>query len=247
MIKTIIVDDEITSRETIKYLIAEYFSHIEISAEAESVDEAVNAITLHKPDLVFMDIEIKGGTGIQVLKQLNNHDFKLIFITAFNDFAIKAIKFSAIDYILKPINEFEFKNGVERAILEIGKISNSSQTDTLFANQENTKERKLVLRTSQEIHIVNISEIVHCVSDNAYTTFRLNTGEKIVVSKGIGEYADLLAGFGFLRPHQSHLVNINYIKKLDKSDGGFLILKDKTQIPVSSRQKQQLIDLLSKL
>ena len=120
-------------------------------------------------------------------------------------------------------------------------------SNTIIYNQENTKERKLVLRTSQEIHIVNISEIVHCVSDNAYTTFRLNTGEKIVVSKGIGEYADLLAGFGFLRPHQSHLVNINYIKKLDKSDGGFLILKDKTQIPVSSRQKQQLIDLLSKL
>ena len=95
MIKTIIVDDEITSRETIKYLIAEYFSHIEISAEAESVDEAVNAITRHKPDLVFMDIEIKGGTGIQVLKQLTNHDFKLIFITAFNDFAIKAIKAEA--------------------------------------------------------------------------------------------------------------------------------------------------------
>ena len=198
-------------------------------------------------ELVFLDIEIKGGTGLHVLQRLKKRDFKLIFITAFNDFAIKAIKFSAIDYILKPINEFEFKNGVERAILEIGKISNSSQTDTLFANQESTKERKLVLRTSQEIHIVNISEIVHCVSDNAYTTFRLNTGEKIVVSKGIGEYADLLAGFGFLRPHQSHLVNINYIKKLDKSDGGFLILKDKTQIPVSSRQKQQLIDLLSKL
>ena len=247
MVKVVIIDDEKSSRETIKFLLADYFPEVTGSAEAESVDDAVKIIEEQNPELVFLDIEIKGGTGLHVLQRLKKRDFKLIFITAFNDFAIKAIKFSAIDYILKPINEFEFKNGVERAILEIGKISNSSQTDTLFANQENTKERKLVLRTSQEIHIVNISEIVHCVSDNAYTTFRLNTGEKIVVSKGIGEYADLLAGFGFLRPHQSHLVNINYIKKLDKSDGGFLILKDKTQIPVSSRQKQQLIDLLSKL
>lgn len=247
MIRVVIIDDEKSSRETIKFLLADYFPEVTVSAEAESVDDAVKIIEEQNPELVFLDIEIKGGTGLHVLQRLKKRDFKLIFITAFNDFAIKAIKFSAIDYILKPINEFEFKNGVERAILEIGKINNSSQTDTLFANQESTKERKLVLRTSQEIHIVNISEIVHCVSDNAYTTFRLNTGEKIVVSKGIGEYADLLAGFGFLRPHQSHLVNINYIKKLDKSDGGFLILKDKTQIPVSSRQKQQLIDLLSKL
>lgn len=247
MVKVVIIDDEKSSRETIKFLLADYFPEVTVSAEAESVDDAVKIIEEQNPELVFLDIEIKGGTGLHVLQRLKKRDFKLIFITAFNDFAIKAIKFSAIDYILKPINEFEFKNGVERAILEIGKISNSSQTDTLFANQESTKERKLVLRTSQEIHIVNISEIVHCVSDNAYTTFRLNTGEKIVVSKGIGEYADLLAGLGFLRPHQSHLVNINYIKKLDKSDGGFLILKDKTQIPVSSRQKQQLIDLLSKL
>jgi len=247
MVRVVIIDDEKSSRETIKFLLADYFPEITVSAEAESVDDAVKIIEEQNPELVFLDIEIKGGTGLHVLQRLKKRDFKLIFITAFNDFAIKAIKFSAIDYILKPINEFEFKNGVERAILEIGKINNSSQTDTLFANQESTKERKLVLRTSQEIHIVNISEIVHCVSDNAYTTFRLNTGEKIVVSKGIGEYADLLAGFGFLRPHQSHLVNINYINKLDKSDGGFLILKDKTQIPVSSRQKQQLIDLLNKL
>lgn len=247
MVRVVIIDDEKSSRETIKFLLTDYFPEVTVSAEAESVDDAVKIIEEQNPELVFLDIEIKGGTGLHVLQRLKKRDFKLIFITAFNDFAIKAIKFSAIDYILKPINEFEFKNGVERAILEIGKINNSSQTDTLFANQESTKERKLVLRTSQEIHIVNISEIVHCVSDNAYTTFRLNTGEKIVVSKGIGEYADLLAGFGFLRPHQSHLVNINYIKKLDKSDGGFLILKDKTQIPVSSRQKQQLIDLLNKL
>jgi len=247
MIKTIIVDDEITSRETIKYLIAEYFSHIEISAEAESVDEAVNAITLHKPDLVFMDIEIKGGTGIQVLKQLSNHDFKLIFITAFNDFAIKAIKFSAIDYILKPINEFEFQSGVERAIAAINKQNNKTSTDSLVVNIESLKDKKLALRTSQEIHLVNFNDIVHCESDNAYTTFYLNTGEKIVVSKGIGEYAELLSEYGFIRPHQSHLVNIEYIKKLDKSEGGYILLKDKTQIPISGRRRQQLIDILNRM
>lgn len=228
-------------------LLEDYFPDVEIAAQAESVDEAVLFIEEHKPDLVFLDIEIKGGTGFHVLQKLKNRDFKLIFITAFNEFAIQAIKFSAIDYILKPINEFEFKAGVERAIQEIEKFENSGSLDLLLNNFRNNTDKKLVLRTSQDLHVVNIGDLVRCVADNAYTTFYLDSGEKIMVSKGIGEYAELLASFGFVRPHQSHLVNLDYIKKLDKTDGGFLILKDKTEIPVSSRQKPLLIEFLKKL
>lgn len=247
MIKAVIIDDESCFREMIQMLLEDYFPDVEIAAQAESVDEAVLFIEEHKPDLVFLDIEIKGGTGFHVLQKLKNRDFKLIFITAFNEFAIQAIKFSAIDYILKPINEFEFKAGVERAIQEIEKFENSGSLDLLLNNFRNNTDKKLVLRTSQDLHVVNIGDLVHCVADNAYTTFYLDSGEKIMVSKGIGEYAELLASFGFVRPHQSHLVNLDYIKKLDKTDGGFLILKDKTEIPVSSRQKPLLIEFLKKL
>lgn len=228
-------------------LLEDYFPDVEIAAQADNVEDAVDTIETHRPDLVFLDIEIKGGTGFHVLQKLKNRDFKLIFITAFNEFAIQAFKFSAIDYILKPINEFEFKAGVERAIQEIEKFENSGSLDLLLNNFRNNTDKKLVLRTSQDLHVVNIGDLVRCVADNAYTTFYLDSGEKIMVSKGIGEYAELLASFGFVRPHQSHLVNLDYIKKLDKTDGGFLILKDKTEIPVSSRQKPLLIEFLKKL
>lgn len=247
MIKTVIIDDESCFREMIQMLLEDYFPDIKVVAQAESVEEAIQAIEEQQPELVFLDIEIKGGTGFHVLHKLKNRDFKLIFITAFNEFAIQAIKFSAIDYILKPINEFEFKGGVERAMQEIEKFENSGSLDLLLNNFRSNTDKKLVLRTAQEMFVVNIGDLVRCVADNAYTTFHLDSGEKIMVSKGIGEYAELLASFGFVRPHQSHLVNLNYIKKLDKTDGGFLILKDKTEIPVSSRQKPLLIELLNKL
>lgn len=247
MIKAIIVDDESCFREMIQMLLKDYFLEIEVVAEADNVEEAVKVIQNKSPDLVFLDIEIKGGTGFHVLQKLKERNFKLIFITAFNDFAIQAIKFSAIDYILKPINEFEFKAGVERAVREINKKEHSDQFDHLFQNYQDKSEKKLVLRTMQDIHVINIGELVRCSADNSYTTFHLVSGEKIIISKGIGEYVELLTSYGFVKPHQSHLVNLNYIKKLDKADGGCLILKDKSTVPVSLRQKQQLIDALNKL
>ncbi len=247
MIKAVIVDDELCFREMIQCLIDDYFPDIRVVAQADNVDDAIRLIEENEPDLVFLDIEIKGGTGFHVLQKLKNREFKLIFITAFNEFAIQAIKFSAIDYILKPINEFEFKAGVERAIREIEKQESLAPLENLLDNYHDKPGKKLVLRTSQELHVVNIGDIVRCVADNAYTTFYLESGEKIVVSKGLGEYADLLGRFGFIRPHQSHLVNLNYVKKIDKADGGLLVLKDKSTVPVSTRQKQQLIDALSKL
>ncbi len=247
MIKAVIVDDEICFREMIQFLLDEYFPDIKIVAQAEGVVDAVEAIENHEPDLVFLDIEIAGGTGFHVLQKLKNRNFKLIFITAFNEFAIQAIKFSAIDYVLKPINEFEFKAGVEKAIMEIEKQEKQISYDHLVSNYQNKSEKKLVLRTAQNLHVVNISDIIRCQADNVYTTFFLTSGEKIVVSKGLGEYVELLENYGFVRPHQSHLVSLNFIKKLDKSDGGFLVMKDKTGIPVSSRRKQYLIDILNNL
>ena len=247
MIKAIIIDDESCFREMIQMLLEDYFPEVKIMAQADNVEDAVQIIEMHHPDLVFLDIEIKGGTGFHVLQKLQTRHFKLIFITAFNDFAIQAIKFSAIDYILKPINEFEFKAGVERAVLEIIKKEQNDQFDHLFNNYQDKSEKKLVLRTAQDLHVVTVSEIVHCTADNVYTTFFLSSGDKIVVSKGLGEYVDMLENYGFVRPHQSHLVNLNYIKKLDKSDGGYIILKNNTEIPVSVRRKQAVLDILNKL
>lgn len=247
MIKAVIIDDEQHHREMIQILLEDYFPDIKVVEQAEGVEQAVAAIESQGPDLVFLDIEIKGGTGFHVLQKLKNRQFKLIFITAFNEFAIQAIKFSAIDYILKPINEFEFKAGVERAVQEIEKQDEIASVDHLFSNYHDKAEKKLVLRTAQELHVVNVSEIVRCEADNVYTTFFMASGDKITVSRGLSEYVELLENYDFVRPHQSHLVNLGYIKKLDKSDGGYLILKNNAEIPVSVRRKQAILDILNKL
>lgn len=247
MIKAIIIDDDVCFREMIHLLLDDYFPMIQVIAQSESVDGAIKEIDTHHPDLVFLDIEIKGGTGFHVLEKLKNRNFKLIFITAYNEFAIQAIKFSALDYILKPIDEFEFKTGVERAIQEINNHEKYSPVENLLLNSHERKHKKLVLRSSNDIHIVDIEDLVRCTADNVYTTFHLCSGEKIVISKGLGEYAELLNGYGFIRSHQSHLINLNYVKKLDKMNGGSLILKDKTAIPVSTRQMSQVMEFLNKL
>jgi len=247
MIKAVIIDDEACFREMIQMLLVDYFPEVEIVAQTDNVEEAVDLLEKQNPDLVFLDIEINGGTGFHVLQKSKNRNFKLIFITAFNDFAIQAIKFSAIDYILKPINEFEFKAGVERAIQEIEKHEEQSPIDNLFSNYTGTQNKKLVLKTLNEIHLIDTNEVVRCQADNSYTTFVLLNGENVVVSKGIGEYAELLKDFGFARTHQSHLVNLNFVKKIDKSDGGLLIMKDNSKVPISVRHKQQLFDTLNKL
>ncbi len=247
MIKAAIIDDSPEIRQLERTLLKEYFPQVEVVGEAEGVDDGIKLIREKKPGLVLLDIEIKGGTGFHILQELKPFNFKLIFITAFNEFAIKAIKYSAIDYIVKPINEYEFKEGIEKALSGMQDQQPEMQVNTFFEHYNRIeKQKRIVLRTSDSIHLVDIPDILRCSSDNSYTTFYLSSGEKIMVSKSLKECEELLSTHGFFRPHQSHLVNLNWVQKLDKTDGGFLILKDSSEIPVSARRKQMLLDLLAK-
>ncbi|MCD6355031.1 MAG: response regulator transcription factor, partial [Prolixibacteraceae bacterium] len=209
MINAVIIDDEPAMQELNSRLLTEYFPEINLSGIAGSVKSAVELIKNVKPELVLMDIQIEGGTGFQVLQQLKPYTFKVVFITGFDSFAIKAIRFSALDYILKPVDEKEFQLAINRALDTIKFVQNNSlQTEILMESyKKETQNKKLVLKTTKSIHIVDISEIMFCQSDNSYTTFYTIDNEKIVVSKSIKEYEDLLNEYGFLRPHQSYLVN----------------------------------------
>ena len=249
MIKVVIIDDEPENRKINRHLLEEYFPEVEIAGEADSVESGVKVIREKKPDLVLLDIEIKGGTGFHVLQQLKPYSFKVIFITAFNDFAIKAFKFSAMDYLVKPVNEFEFQQAVEKVLESIRKSENNSEQSNYlleFFKKEN-QIGKIVLKTADAIHLVEMSEIIYCRSDNAYTSFFLTSGEEIIVSKSLKEYSGLLSDYNFFRPHQSYLVNLKHIKKIDKSDGGFVVLKNGKEIPVSVRQKKKILELFDKL
>jgi two-component system LytT family response regulator len=249
MIKAVIIDDESAMQEINSRLLAEYFPNITVTGIADSVDSGIKLIKKEKPDLVLLDIEIKGGSGFHILQQLRPYNFKVVFITAFDNYAIKAIKFSAHDYILKPVNETEFQQAIQGAMELIEKNENiQPQTEVLMDSyHKDLMAKKLVLRASDSMHIIDISDIFFCKSDNSYTTFYFEGNEKIMVSKSLKHYETLLAKHSFFRVHQRFLVNLNHIKKVDKTDGGFIIMKNKKEIPVSLRQMKNLVGLLEKL
>ncbi len=248
-IKAVIVDDNKEHRRVNSQLLEKYFPEIQVVAQADSVSTAVKKIKEYNPNLVLLDIEIKGGTGFDVLQQLKPYNFKFIFITAFNSFAIKAFKFSAMDYILKPVNDIEFQQAINSVLesLNSEEINIKQNNYLLEYYKKETQLGKIILRTSQALHVVDLTEIIYCKSDNVYTTFFLTTGEEIIVSKSLKEYVELLTEYGFFRVHQSYLVNLNYIKKVDKTDGGFVVMINRKEIPVSSRQRKKLIQILEKL
>lgn len=244
--KAILVDDEKALLDTNLMLLKENFPSIEVVGTAGNVNDAIQLIKSKKPDLLLLDIELIGGTGFNVLQETKPWSFLTIFITAFNQYAIKAIKYSALDYILKPVNEFEFCNAIQTAIETFEQKKHTAQLKLLMENIQ-SPSGKIVLRTAESVHVVDVQDIMYCKSDNSYTTFYLNGQHSIMVSKGLKEYEELLDGYGFLRPHQSFLVNLNYIQKVDKSDGGFVILKNGKELPVSSRRKAFLMQTLEKL
>jgi len=247
--KVVIIDDEPLARQTLKALLGAEFPQLQIVGEADSVSSAVEAIQQGEPELVFLDVDLKDGSGFDVLNLLKSIHFKLIFVTAHQEYAMKAIKFSALDYILKPVSTEELISAVNRVNSEFKEQNQQLKLDTFFNHYRNaeTETRKIVLKTSESIHIVNIQNIIRCEADNNYTTFFTSQGEKIIISKGLKEYEDLLSGYGFFRVHQSHLINLNFISRFDKKDGGFVVLTDKTQIPVSQRKRQQLFEIFENL
>jgi two-component system LytT family response regulator len=248
MITAISVDDNPTISSHIADVLTSNFPEIELLCQADSVESGIAAIQQHQPDLVMLDIELSDGTGFDILKAVKPHNFKLIFITGHNDFAIKAIKYSAIDYILKPINDNELIEGIEKAVSEMEDKGLEKQLNTFFEHYEKkTQSKKIVLKTSESLNIIDIHDITHCKSDNTYTTFYLQNGDKILVSQSIKNYEAMLADYSFFRPHQSYLVNMNFVERIDKADGGFLVMKQGAEIPVSVRRKQKLLEILSNL
>ncbi|WP_282035568.1 LytR/AlgR family response regulator transcription factor [Saccharicrinis aurantiacus] len=246
--RVVIIEDEKPLRETNRNLIINNFPQMEIVGEAADVASSIELLKTCKPDLVLMDIELADGNCFQVLQACKPYVFKIIFITAYNQYAIKAIKFSAIDYILKPVNEFEFCNAINEVIVRSKSEELQEQTNH-FEKQFKSSQvpDKIVLRTAETLFICKIQDLNYCKSDNSYTTFYINDQKPIVVSKSIKEYEALLSEHGFIRPHQSFLVNINAISKIDKTDGGFIIMSDNTEIPVSKRRKQMVLCELDNL
>jgi two-component system LytT family response regulator len=247
MIRGIIVEDEKHSRETLRGMLARYCKNVEVIAEADSYRSGLEIIKEYKPEVVFLDIQMPDGSGFRMLGELDEINFEIIFTTAFDQFAIKAIKYSALDYLLKPIDPDELVNAVKKVEQ---KLQNHQVSDNIQVLLENIRSKdkdphKIVLSTSEKIHIIETDQILRCESDNYYTHFFLTDGRNILVSKTLKENEELLSDHNFIRPHKSHLVNVKYIKGFLKNDGGYIEMTDGSRIPVSRRKREKIIEIIT--
>ncbi|TCD03317.1 LytR/AlgR family response regulator transcription factor [Pedobacter psychroterrae] len=247
--RAILIDDEISNLENLRSLLEKHCPQVTIIATAQNVSDAVDAIEKYSPDLVFLDIQMGDQTGFDVLRQLLTRNFDIIFVTAYDHYGIQAVKFAALDYLLKPIDIDELLNAVNKAEEKLATQIQTSQLDFLLQQlkKPETNVSKIALQMQSEIRYVTLSEIIRCEADNTYTHFFLSGDEKILVSKSLKEYADLLRPKGFLRTHQSHLVNPKYVKSWLKEDGGILLLISGEKIPVSKPNKDTVKQALQQL
>lgn len=248
MLRTIIIDDEQSVRKTLEKLTRNYCPNVKIVAEADSVETGVNAIRKYNPDLIFLDIKMEDGTGFDLLKQLEPVDFKVIFITAYDQFAIKAIRFSALDYLLKPVDPEELAAAVNKAEKIVVNELNQ-QLGTLADNMQTQDKlkKKIILKTFENIHLVKLHDIIYCECQDNYTNFYLLNGKKILVSNTLKEYDEMLSEYGFFRVHKSYLINLVHIDRFEKAEGGSIVLVNDIKVPVASRKKDQLMEMLNRI
>ena len=248
MLNLLIVDDEKKARDALRSVVSSYDSSI-IIHEAEGVKSAMKCSDATKPDIILLDIQLTDGTGFELLKRIQPVAAKVIFITAFEEYAVRAFRFSAVDYLMKPINPIDLKAALDRARSAVEKDMLELRMNILLSNisQVSKDQKKIVLKTTEQIFVVSIRDIVHLESDKNYTFFFIADGKKHLVSKTLKEYEELLSEYGFIRVHQSHLINVDYIDRYEKKDGGYVVMKDGTSIPVSTRKKEELIGLLEHL
>jgi two-component system, LytTR family, response regulator len=240
-ITAVIIDDEQNNIDNLSALVKKHCPQVIIAGTAINADIGKKIIAQYQPDLVFLDIQMPGKNGFGLLASLPSYAFEIIFVTAYDQYGIQAIKFAAIDYLLKPVGAKELQQAVEKAVQRYHAKKQNLQLENLLQllqQQQNKEEHRIALTTLKETRFVYTRQVIHCVASNNYTTFYLDGGEKIVVSRPVYEYEEILSNYGFIRCHQSHLVNRQFVKSWIKQEGGYLLLLDGTQVPVSRNKKE---------
>ena len=248
MYRAIIIDDEKTSRDALIGLIRRYCNNVTIIDEAGGYKSGLEIINKHHPDLVFLDIQMPDGSGFQLLEDVSEVNFEIIFTTAFDQYAIKAIKFSALDYLLKPIVPSDLITAIQKLDQKKSDFGIKPNIKVLLDNlRSNTEPKKIVLNTTDKILIVEIEDIVRCESDGYYTKFFFSDGKTTMISKTLKEHELLLGKQFFLRTHRSHLVNLKYVSGLLKNDNGYIVMTDGTNIPIARRKRDEVLHIINNL
>ncbi len=250
MIKAIIIDDEQHCIDRLSYLLAQHYkSSIQLLSSIQSVEEGVAAIQQLKPDLIFLDVHLNNKTGFDVLKHFNEFGFAVIFTTAFEKYAIQAIRFSAVDYLLKPIDNDELKAAIDKLKTRISKDDLAKKFDVLFHNLKHidAASKRISIPTVNGFIFLPVNDIIRCESNINYTTLYLKNEQKITVAKTLKEFEELLSDYNFFRVHNSHLINLAYIKRYNKGKGGVVCMSDDSEIEVSTRRKDEFLKRLAML
>ncbi len=249
--KVVIIDDENRTRNLIRKMVESFGLDVTCNAEGQDLKSGLKVIQEEDPDIVLLDIQMPDGSGFDLLNLVENKRFKVIFITAHEEFAIKAIKFSAFDYILKPVDADELEKTLKKAITEIKEENQFTINDTQYAalsqNIIPKQKQRLVLKTQESIYVVDLKDIIRCEADRNYTSFYLHNKTKILVSKTLKEYDLMLSPFNFLRVQQSHLINLDYVDRYDKGQGGAVVMKDGSQVPLSQSKREIFFSILEQL
>ncbi len=245
MFRTVIIDDEKHQQQNIEAMVKLYCDDLDIVAKANGVKTGVEAIKKYKPDLVLLDIQMGDGSGFDLLEKFDPVPFRVIFITAFDQYAIRAFRFNALDYLLKPIDPDELCQAAARASALLQKDFNMQlQNLKQYLQPENKNHGKIIIKTYDKIYLVPLQEILYCESDSNYTRFHLTGDRHIMVSATLKDYEDILAESGFFRVHKSFLVSLRYISRFEKAEGGSVVLEGEVKIPVASRKRDELVQLL---
>lgn len=248
-ISSVIIDDEPNNIQNLITILQAHCIEVSVEATALNADDGISAIQEHRPKLVFLDVQMPKKSGFEVLKAFTNPEFEVIFITAYDQYGVQAIKFSALDYLLKPINIDELKIAIEKAKKRLLARERDHKLDNLieYVKLGHKDPPKIALPTLKEIRYVRVNELIRCQASDNYTTFYTSSGDQILVCKTLKEFAELLQPHGFVRTHQSHVANIHYVKSLLKEDGGTLLMNDLTKVPVSRQYKETLKKALKTL
>lgn len=243
-IPAVIIDDQPSCIESLSHeLLA--LPNVELVGTASSVSQAIDVINQLKPQLVFLDVDLGDGTGFDVLKHFPQPQFRVVFVTAFDHYAVKAFRFSAVDYLLKPANREDLIEAVDK--VRALKLQQYETIIATLASNLKEKEKRIVVRTSDDVHLLAIESISHIEGDGAYSHIHCTGRKRITVSQNLKHFEDTLTEYGFFRCHQSHMVNFIYVESFKKAEGGYLILNNGVQVPVSHRKRDALMDLFKNM
>lgn len=249
MIKCLLVEDDPFSREIVSDIIKDSFANLSIVGYADNIETAKKEIIKHQPDLVFLDVELPDGKSFDLLEKMKQAKFQIIFITSHDSYALQAFKYSAVDYILKPIDVEALKGAIKKVITQKKETDNQFRIEFLMNNltKSNSENAKIALPSSEGLNFVKVMDIVRCQAESNYTHVYLKDGETLIISRSLKEFEEMLPKHIFYRIHKSHLVNLNFLKKFVKHDGGHVILEDGTLIAVATRKKDGFLGQVKKI